>query len=191
MEQHPAIEISLSKTKLAKLLIFSILFLVGGGWMIIYKPEVSNPVFNNIFVKTFAAYACVVMGVAGIYFFTRKLFDKRPGVIIDSSGITDHSGALSGGLIPWHNVSEIVERSVQASIASKQKFVTIMLKDPEQYIQNEANPVKRKLMSMNAKGYGSPVHISTNGLTIKHEALLQLLKEKFEAYKSMGYRAGS
>ena len=79
-------------------------------------------------------------------------------------------------------------KKIEYENGKTEKFI-IDLKDPEQYIQNETNPVKRKLLSMNAKGYGSPVHISTNGLIIKHEALLQLMKEKFEAYKSMERRA--
>jgi hypothetical protein len=178
------IEIPLSKAKLAKLLIFSILFLIVGLWMIITQPETSNPVFNNVFVKALAAYGGTLMGLLGIYFFTKKLFDKRPGIILDSQGITDNSGALSRGLIPWENIDVIFEKTIQASFASKERFITIGLKNPEQYIANETNPVKRKLMSLNSNNHNSPVNISTNGLKIRHGDLLQLMQERLHKYKT-------
>jgi hypothetical protein len=183
MKDQAKVEISLSKAKLAKLLSFSILFVVAGLWLIIAQPTINNPVFNNFFVKTIAAYGATVMGLLGTCFFTKKLFDSRPGIIIDSDGITDNSGALSVGLIPWHDIDEVYEGTVQASLASKERFVTIRLKNPEEYILKQANPIQRKLMSLNARSYGSPIHISTNGLRIKHADLLQLIKENLEAYK--------
>jgi hypothetical protein len=183
MQPDTKIEIALSKAKLAKLLIFSILFLVGGLWMILYKPEVSNPVFNNIVLKTITSYGGVVMGLLGAYFFTKKLFDNRPGIIIDNNGITDHSGALSRGLIPWDKIEMISEGSVQAPLAAKQRFVVIVLKNPQQLLQ-ETNAMKQGLMAMNSISNGPTVHISANGLKIKHRELLQLVTDKFEEYKS-------
>jgi hypothetical protein len=90
---------------------------------------------------------------------------------------------LSLGLFPGQIFQRIYERSVQASIASKQHFVTVGLLNPDKYISNATNPLKRKLLQANAKSYGSPIHISANGLKIKHKDLLNLAKEYFEKYK--------
>jgi len=177
------IEIPLSKTKLAKLLFFSILFLLAGLWMIITDPQTSNPIFNNPIIKVIGSYGSTLMGALGIYYFTKKLFDKGQGLVIDEEGIYDNTSAFKFGLIPWSDISQIYERSIQASIASKQHFVTIGLVDPEKYILKEKNVLKQKLLAANAKSYGSPIHISTNGLKTNHNDLFKLISEHFENYK--------
>ncbi|MCS3797534.1 STM3941 family protein [Niastella sp. OAS944] len=178
MAENNDIEIPLSKTKLTKLLFFSILFLAGGAWMIIANPQVSNPIFNNAFVKALAAYGSLIMGVFGIYFFSKKLFDKKPGLIINEQGIYDNSSAFRFGLVPWSDILQVYERTVQ-----KQHFVTIGLVDPEKYISRETNIFKKKLLQVNLKSYGSPIHISTNGLKTNHKDLLNLINSCFEKYK--------
>jgi hypothetical protein len=179
------VEIALSRTKLAKLLLFSIIFLAIGLWMVITDPQTSNPVFNNPLVKIFASYGSTLMGALGIYYFTQKLFDKGPGLVIDEEGIYDNTSAFKFGLIPWSDISEIFERSIQASITSKQHFVTIGLVDPDKYISREKNTLKRKLLETSAKSYGSPIHISTNGLKTNHHDLFKLISEHFEKYKKL------
>lgn len=178
MAENNIIEIPLSKTKLTKLLFFCILFLAGGAWMIIANPQVSNPVFNNAFAKALASYGSLIMGVVGIYLLSKKLFDKKPGLIISEQGIYDNSSVFRFGLIPWSDMLQIYERTVQ-----KQHFVTIGLVDPEKYISKETNFIKKKLLQVNSKSYGSPIHISTNGLKTNHKDLLNLINSCFEKYR--------
>lgn len=182
MTETNKIEIPLSRTKLTKLLFFSVLFLAGGLWMIVTNPQTSNPVFNSPIVKGLASYGSTIMGLFGIYFFSRKLFDKKPGLILSEQGIYDNVSAFKFGLIPWSDISQVYERSVQASIASKQHFITIGLVDPDKYISRETNFLKKKLLQANAKSYGSPIHISVNGLKTNHNELLQLVHSYFEKY---------
>ncbi len=183
MKDTHTIEISFSKPKLVKLLLFSVLFLIGGLWIMIAQLHTSNVFFNNPIVKNVAAYGSTLMGIFGIYYFSRRLVDKRPGMIIGKQGITDYSGALSIGLIAWDDVTIIYETTVPVSIASKQRFITIGLKDPTVYISKQKNAIKRKTMSLNSESYGSPVQISTNGLKIGYEELLQLMKERLTEYR--------
>ncbi|MCW3107224.1 MAG: hypothetical protein JWQ09_1730, partial [Segetibacter sp.] len=56
MTETKRIEIALSKAKLVKLLIFSILFLIVGLWLIIKQPETRNAFFNNPIMKNLAGY---------------------------------------------------------------------------------------------------------------------------------------
>ena len=183
MTENNRIEIPLSKAKLTKHLVFSIIFAIAGLWMIISNPQTSNPVFNNPIIKIVAAYGATIMGGLGIYYYTKKLFDKKPGLILSAEGIYENTTAFKFGLIPWTDISDIYERSVQASIASKQHFVTVGLLNPDKYISSATNLLKRKLLAANAKSYGSPIHISANGLKIKHKDLLKLAKEYFDKYK--------
>lgn len=181
MNESNRIEIELSKTKLIKLLVFSILFLGIGLWMIIANPQINNPIFGNIIVKTIASYGGTIMGTFGIYFFSKKLFDKEPGIIISEEGIYDNSSIYKFGLIPWSEITGVYEKIVQVANAT-QYFITFDLVNPQKYIDNETNPLKRKLIEVNAKSYGSPVHISTNGLKTNHQELFNLIKAHYEKY---------
>jgi hypothetical protein len=183
MNQIDRIEIPFSKVKLTKFLLFSIVFLILGFWMATSKPEVSNTFLNNALIKNIVAYSSMLMGLLGTYFFTKKLFDKRPGIVIDEQGITDNVGALSVGLIQWNDISIIIERIIQVSHFSKQSFVVIILKNPESYISKQTNAIKRKIITSNLKSYGLPINITSNGLTIKHNDLLLLLKKNLKKYK--------
>lgn len=152
--------------------------------MIITNPQTNNSLFNNPVIKTIASYGSTLMGLLGIYFSTKKLFDKNPGIILSQQGIYENTSAFKFGLIPWADISEIYEESIQVSFASKEHFVTIGLVDPDKYISRETNVLKRKLLIANSRSYGSPIHISTNGLTTNHKDLFKLLTEYFNKYKS-------
>lgn len=153
--------------------------------MIISDPQTSNPVFNNPVLKVIASYGSLVMGSFGVFFFTRKLVDKKPGLVISEEGICDNASAFKFGLIPWSDIAGVYDRSVQVSLASRQNFVTIGLHNPDKYISRETNVLKRKLLAANSKNYGSPIHISTNGLKTNHKDLLKLIVESFEKYKDV------
>jgi hypothetical protein len=177
-------EIPLSKSKLIKLLVFGIVFLLVGTWLIIKQPQISNPFFNNTIIKNLVAYGGALIGLLAIFYTTKKLLNNKPGLIIDEEGLTENMSVFSFGLIPWSDITEIYESSVQASIASKQKFITIVVKDPGKYVSRETNSIKKKLLSLNEKNYGSPIHISTNTLKIDHDELLLLLTREFAKYGS-------
>ncbi|MBS1601619.1 MAG: hypothetical protein JST42_03040 [Bacteroidetes bacterium] len=183
MIEGDKIEIPLSKGKLTKLLFFSVLFLFAGFWIAITDPQVSNAAFNNPIIKGVGAYGSIIMGLFGTYFFTKKLFDNRPGLILDEQGIYDNTSAFKFGLIPWSDICEISAASIQASIASKQHFITLKLVDPQKYIAREKNFFKKKLLQANAKSYGSPIHISTNGIKADHSELLIIVKDYFQKYR--------
>jgi hypothetical protein len=176
MTQENSIEIAHSKGKLTKILLFSLLFVLAGLWMIITNPQTSNAFFNNPVVKGLASYGGLGMGLLGLYFAIRKLADKSPALVIDAQGIYDNSSAFKFGLIPWADITGIYDQTVQAGF-SKQHFATIQLAEPDKYIQKETNPLKRKMLTMNNNSYGSPVHISTNGLQVDHARLMELLQQ--------------
>jgi hypothetical protein len=183
MNEHGKIEIALSKQKLTKLLLFSIAFLIAGLWMIIKNPQISNPVFNNPVVKFIGGYGGLLMGLLGTYYFTKMLFDSAPGLIISEEGLYENTSIFKFGLIPWSDIAAIDTRSMQVSFAAKQHFITIYLDDPGKYIEREKNIIKRKLLAANTRSYGSPVHISTNGLKMNHQELTQLLYDYSGRYK--------
>jgi hypothetical protein len=176
-------EILLSKAKLTKLLFFCVLFVLIGLWIIIKDIQVSNSILNNPILKKVVSYASILMGLLGIYFFTKKLLDKKPGIILNDKGIYDNTSSFNFGLIPWGDISKISEKIIQTSIFLKQRFIVIGVTDPEKYITRETNFLKRKLLISNSKSQGSPIYIVTNGLVTNHKDLLKLVTEYFEKYK--------
>jgi hypothetical protein len=182
MNDNNNIIIAFSKKKLLKVWLFSFIFLGLGLWMIIANPHTSNPVFNNIIVKTLASYGSLIMGMIGIYYFSRKLLTKEPALVINENGIYDNSTAFKFGLIPWSDMTFIAEQCIQISPASRQSFITIGLKKPGDYIEREQNILRKKLLQANANQYGSPVHLSTNGFITEHTELLKILQDELEKY---------
>src|SRR5450432_223669 len=81
MTNKEKIEISINKAKLAKLLIASIIFVLFGLWILIYRPPISDGGFRRPNIKYVAASAGILFFGTAIILFAIKLKDKRPGLI--------------------------------------------------------------------------------------------------------------
>lgn len=173
------ISIPLSKTKIILLLAGALLFVTGGCWMLVKVPTINNPVFSNSnIVRVVGVAAILFFGLCGVYA-TRKLFSSQPGFVIDDFGITDNSGGISVGAISWNDITNI-----NFVMAQRQKFIMIYVKNPEEYISRQSSFIKRKMMQMNHKLYGSPLAISANSLKTSFGQLFNLLRNEFETRNS-------
>jgi len=177
MELSNAIKIPFSKSKLALMLVGSILFVALGVWFLI-DAFGSNILLGNRIIK-------VVVGLIGILFFSwvgffisRKLFDNRPGLIISDQGIVDQSSGTCAGFVSWEDILEIKEVRI-----SGQTFINIVVRDPEVYIERQESTFRRRLMRANQKRFGSTIGISANGLQCSHRKLKLLLDARFLEYK--------
>jgi hypothetical protein len=100
----------------------------------------------------------------------RKFLDKKAGLIISKDGLTDNSSGVSAGFIPWSDIQEITVTQVM-----NQRFLMIIVSNPQYYLDKVANPIKRSAMKMNYKTYGSPISISSNTLQTNFDELHKLL----------------
>lgn len=166
------VKIPLSKTKLVKYFIGSLLF-VFAGFLFITNPHWFIKADDPTIIK-WIGYASVVFFGACAIFISQKLFDKKPGLIIDEEGITDNSSGVSAGKILWKDVKEISEHEVMG-----QKFIMLRMKNPEFYLQREKDPIKRRMMELNYKLYGTPINIAANGLKISFGELYTLIMKTF------------
>lgn len=160
--------IPLSRTKILLLSLASALFVIGGIWLISTAGERAGV----------DQYIHIVAGTAGVAFFglcyiylTAKLLDRRPGLVIDSEGIIDNSGGVSAGRIDWHDVQGFSQLRIHSQV-----LITIHVADPIKYI-NRGNVLRRWLMRLNLRYYGSPIHIFANSLQIDALRLKALLDE--------------
>ena len=173
------IEIALSKSKLIKNLLGSLVFVIAGIWILIYQPETSNGLFNNPVLKYGAATGAVMLGGLGVIYFLKKLIDKRPGLVIDDNGVIDNASAVAAGFIPWNDIHHIEIAKVM-----RHEFLMFIVKNPNDYLARQTNMLKRKSMEMNFKHYGSPITISSHGLKCDLAELKAILENKLVAYRN-------
>ncbi|MFB9079623.1 STM3941 family protein [Flavobacterium procerum] len=178
MSPENQIEIPLSKKKMYLILAISILFVCLGIWFLTAPPTIDHPIYGNPkFIFSCGIASIVFFGYAGFSIF-KKLGDKKPGLLINSEGITDNSSNVAAGLILWSDIIRITTANVM-----NQKFLIIKVKNPNEYINRQNGILKRKTVEMNYKTYGSPISISANTLDTNFVELYNLLQRKFEENK--------
>lgn len=178
MVEQSRVEIPLSKKKLVMTFLGALVFVAIGLWLVIARPNSRNLFFGN---QTMV----LVAGAAGVLFFgfvavrvLPKLRDKKPGLIIDHMGITDNSSALAAGFIPWSDINEIRLMEVM-----NQRFLMVMVNDPELYINKATNAITKRLVMANYTSYGSPISISSHALQMDFDQLHALLAERMRSVK--------
>ncbi|AUC75528.1 STM3941 family protein [Olleya sp. Bg11-27] len=177
------IEIPLSKNKLILGLGASVLFVVLAIWMFLNANYFQEHPFKllrtPIVIKSIGVLGVLIFGATGI-FGIKKLFDKKVGLTIDSTGITDHSNASSIGLIEWKDISSVITKQVLST-----KFLLINVIAPEKYIGKAQNGMKAKLMQSNMKMYGTPLSITSSTLQYDFEDLEKLILTEFDRHKNI------
>ncbi|WP_417429760.1 STM3941 family protein [Halpernia sp.] len=165
-------KIDLSKSKLSLMFFGCILFVAGSIWFLSNPSKFSNAVFHSeIAIYIVGILGLVFFGICGFYIF-KKMIDKNPGIIINYHGITDNSSGLSAGFIPWEDIN-----AIEMTTITNQKFIVIILKNPENYIDKVKSKFKQRAMRINYKISNSPVNISANSLKINFNKLYELLNQ--------------
>ncbi len=158
--------IPLSKTKNILLLIGALIFVVIGVFIFLYE--------GSLFKRTMGIVSVIFFGACGIIAL-KKLFDTQPGLILNQDGITDNASGFPLGFVPWEEIVGIGEYT-----AHRQKFVVLLLQDPEKYI-NQGSAIAQKMKRANFNLCGSPFTISANSLQIRYEDLFSLLESRITA----------
>lgn len=175
------IEIPLSKKKITLLLLGAIAFVIGGIW-VASNPERFIPnifgITNPEIIRISGIVGILFFGGAGIYG-SKKMFDKKVGLIIDSKGITDNSNASSIGLIEWSDILDIRTKQIMST-----KFLLIDIEDPEKYIGKAKNGLQAKLMRANMNMYETPLSITSNTLKYDFGELEELIQTEFKRNKN-------
>lgn len=153
------IEIPLSKKKSIQALLGAIALVAASCWMLLSDHVSTNFILRLPYVKNGIAIAGILFFGLAIFVIFKKLISKNAGLIISDKGIIDKASAANVGLIPWSDIVEIATTKVM-----KQEFLTLKVRNPEEYIARQSNFLLRKTMQLNFKNYGSPIQISANNL---------------------------
>jgi hypothetical protein len=166
------IYIPLNKGKLAGLLRLSIYFFIGGLFLV-STLRLNHSLFATII-------SCI--GIVQILFSAwlaislfQKRRDKKAGITIDDTGITDNTILFSACYIPWSEIQEIKR--------TKDKLLIILVNNPSAYISRQSNFVKRIIMKSLLKTYGSPIIIASNELKSDFDKLQNILQTELKENK--------
>jgi len=173
------IEIPLSKRKLILLFIGSAVFITLGLLGAINPEEWVSSLFRNPMVIRISGISGVCFFGVAMAFIGRKLFDNRPGLVIDAVGITDNSNATSMGLIEWVDITKVEKKQIMST-----KFLILHTSNPEKYLQRVKNRISKRAAKMNGKIYGSPISITSNSLKMDFEDLEALIIHEFNKKKT-------
>jgi len=170
--QSKEIVIQISKTKLVLITLGAWGFVLLAVWIWSGSEELFSSPLISI---TVAFIGIIFFGSCGVYGLV-KFFDTKPGLIINSTGITDNSSGVSAGLILWHEITGISVKEMHS-----QKFLTIEVTDPQKYIAR-GNFIKRMFNAANLKFYGSPIQISSTSLKTDFNSLVDIIFENYKRY---------
>ena len=158
--------------------IASAIFVALGIQFILNSEQYISPVCRSIeFIKVTGFTSISFFGICLIYIFI-KIFDTKPGLIINDIGITDNSHYSSIGLIDWSKIEGIRMQQVMST-----KFLLIDVSNPKEFIEKSSR-FKRSLMKANLRMYGTPLSITSNSLNYNFDDLEKLLHDEWHKYKS-------
>ena len=162
------IVIACSKSKLGLMMLGALLFVAGGLWLFAIADTQGR--YPPIYVKAVSVAAIGFFGLCGV-FVLLKLFDDSPGLVLDREGIVDNSSGVAAGRVAWRDI-----RDIQVMSVSGQRFLALVVAEPEKYLA-KGNPLKRWMVRMNYRTYGTPVFISANSLKVKLDDLEQQIRD--------------
>lgn len=173
MRNFETIEIKLSKSKSLLMLVGCLLFIASGvDFVVSPKRYVSIVAHSPKIIFIVGCIGIVFFGFLGLSIL-KILAKNEPGLIISKEGITDNSGGVSAGFIPWSDILAINEQ-----VIANQRFINLVVKDPQEYINRQRSAFKRKVMQKNHDIFGTGIGISTNTLNIRYKELKRILEEK-------------
>lgn len=174
--------IELSKSKAILMILGSLGFVAAGYWFFTMDAATmrEGPIDDPLFIHGLGIVTMVLCSLTTIIGI-RKLFDKRPGLVLNSAGIIDNSSGLAAGFISWSEITgaEIYE-------VRRQKMLIIKVRNPEEFIQR-GNVLRQAMVKMGSKLSGSPIAITSNSLKINFQELLATFAQYHKKYsQSMG-----
>lgn len=109
------INIKTNKKKLIFLFFMSFVLAFFSFWYILYPSDFVNIITRRkelIFIA--GVIGSVIFGVSSIWIFFR-LFDNKPGLIINEQGIIDNTNTGSIGLIKWDDIIEVRHKRIMSN----------------------------------------------------------------------------
>ena len=166
-------EISFSRDKIIRLIIYSSLCVVAGILLEVFANSIKISTWNLSF-KRFIAFTLIIFGILGVFVNWNKLALKYPALIINDNGVLNNSDYMNVGLIKWSDIIDITIFSYRNN-----KLLIILVRNDANYIRG--NAAKKALLYFYKFYYKSPIVISTSTIDIEIEKLRMILLEKYQS----------
>lgn len=114
--------------------------------------------------------------LVGVFFSTKKIFDKKPALIISPEGISNYSNFITSDLIEWADIKRFETQTIKGTV-----LIIIYVVNTEQVIQLSSG-TKRIFMKMGELFYGTPFSITVNVLDCNLNELMEILNYKLAKY---------
>lgn len=170
----PVSVVALSKSKiLLQIVGFLIGVAIAYSLLLISPPTVRR---LEYFFPILAYCGIAIFAVCGLYCLIR-LFDFRPGLVVDEDGLVDNSSALAAGRIWWDDIV-----SLKMSSRRVWPYVTVVVADARNYV-SRGNWVKRLMHWADPESSGEPICISLMSLDTSYSEMLRLLDSAKHQYE--------
>lgn len=107
------------------------------------------------------------------FIYYKKMKDQSPALAITNEGIIDKSKVVGSYLINWNSIEELRITKIK-----KQEFLSIMVQNPESFIQAEPKRLERYLLKRRFKKFGTPFAIASTSVETNLTALKNVLEER-------------
>lgn len=162
------IKIELSKGKILLVLLGGISLVAVAFWLWNYS-EIQQKV-DPLLVKIIAVIGMLFFSICS-FFGTIKLFDTKPGMIVNSRGFVNNSLVLDGQFVEWTHV-----HSFQIIEIKQTKILLVFIDNPEEII-DKSNIWNKFWLRQNLKWYGTPINVTSNTLKCNFEEMLNIMNE--------------
>ncbi len=167
------IEVPINKSKAIKRFVLFILLLLLFALMST-QPHFFVKSGELGFVKA-VGYIGTFVSIVLVAFVAQKVFNKKPGLIIDNEGVVDNSLGVMFSKVRWADVTEMKHLE-----SNGQHFIALVIKNSQQYIAAEPNPIKRKMLELNYSTIKTPVNIAAGRLKMDFEELYARMDSEWE-----------
>ena len=158
------VEIGRSRIKTFFLLLGAVGFVIGGIWMTMASD-------TNLFEKIVGGISVLFFG-AGIPIGIKKFITNESALELSKRCLIIEPRSNKKYVLPWEKITGFEEIRIKGA-----KIILIKVSNPKDWINQETNTIKRKMMQFNFNSYGTPFNITSSGLKISHKKLLELLND--------------
>lgn len=169
------IEIPISKTKTLLLILGCLGFVMVSIWLWSIADEQTSR--SPALIKMVSILGILFFGL-GLVLGPKKLFDKRPGLIIDDEGIRDNMSSSGGRFISWSNITGFETIKIKST-----KILLIHVNNATDIINKESK-WRQKMMRYSERTYGTPISIGSGTLKIDFDKLETILANRYKAVHS-------
>ncbi len=179
MNSTDSVVIPLSKGKLWLAAVGCVIFIILGFFFVLRPWYLRSPFIHSLWIIRGIGFISLIVFGYFLGAHIPKLRDRSPGLVIDASGILDNSTSVGNFHIGWDEILDVRQTKI-----SFNKYMVVVIKNPEAFIEKVEDKGKQRLLNANYKICGSPITIPSSTLKCKFKDLKGNLKEAFERYKN-------